>query len=63
MTKMRDVLLTEVALRDGSHAVRHQFTVEQVTMSQKHWTERMFLILKFLMEMDLADLHSNMAYH
>ena len=35
MTKMRDVLLTEVALRDGSHAVRHQFTVEQVTTVAK----------------------------
>lgn len=30
MTK-RDVYVTEVALRDGSHAIRHQFTVEQVT--------------------------------
>ena len=28
MTK--EVIITEVALRDGSHAVRHQFTVEQV---------------------------------
>lgn len=27
----RDILITEVALRDGSHAIRHQFTVEQVT--------------------------------
>lgn len=26
----RDVWITEVALRDGSHAVSHQFTVEQV---------------------------------
>src|SRR5699024_11551004 len=26
----RDVLITEVALRDGSHAVAHQFTNEQV---------------------------------
>lgn len=26
----QDVIITEVALRDGSHAVRHQFTVEQV---------------------------------
>ncbi|MDR4886770.1 4-hydroxy-2-oxovalerate aldolase [Fredinandcohnia sp. QZ13] len=31
MTNDRDVLITEVALRDGSHAIRHQFTVEQVT--------------------------------
>ncbi|WP_110929273.1 4-hydroxy-2-oxovalerate aldolase [Bacillus massiliglaciei] len=26
----RDVLLTEVALRDGSHAIAHQYTIEQV---------------------------------
>lgn len=31
----RDVILTEVALRDGSHAIRHQFTVEQVTQMAK----------------------------
>ncbi|TSI08711.1 4-hydroxy-2-oxovalerate aldolase [Lysinibacillus sp. BW-2-10] len=31
MTIERDVFITEVALRDGSHAIRHQFTVEQVT--------------------------------
>ena len=30
MMMKRDIILTEVALRDGSHAVRHQFTVEQV---------------------------------
>ncbi|SEI95309.1 4-hydroxy 2-oxovalerate aldolase [Bhargavaea ginsengi] len=30
MTKQRDILLTEVALRDGSHAIAHQFTVDQV---------------------------------
>ncbi|WP_346234814.1 4-hydroxy-2-oxovalerate aldolase [Lysinibacillus telephonicus] len=31
MTNERDVLINEVALRDGSHAIRHQFTVKQVT--------------------------------
>lgn len=30
MTKKRDILITEVALRDGSHAIAHQYTVEQV---------------------------------
>ncbi|ARF13644.1 MULTISPECIES: 4-hydroxy-2-oxovalerate aldolase [Sporosarcina] len=30
MNSKRDIVLTEVALRDGSHAVRHQFTVDQV---------------------------------
>lgn len=31
MNNQPDVIITEVALRDGSHAIRHQFTVEQVT--------------------------------
>lgn len=31
MKNQPDVIITEVALRDGSHAIRHQFTVEQVT--------------------------------
>ncbi|WP_102271738.1 4-hydroxy-2-oxovalerate aldolase [Cytobacillus massiliigabonensis] len=31
----RDILITEVALRDGSHAIRHQFTVDQVTQVAK----------------------------
>ncbi|MGI8384234.1 4-hydroxy-2-oxovalerate aldolase [Robertmurraya sp. P23] len=35
MKAKRDVILTEVALRDGSHAIRHQFTVEQVTQVAK----------------------------
>lgn len=35
MEEKRDVILTEVALRDGSHAIRHQFTVEQVTQVAK----------------------------
>ncbi|HWL13771.1 MAG TPA: 4-hydroxy-2-oxovalerate aldolase [Ureibacillus sp.] len=35
MANERDVLITEVALRDGSHAIRHQFTVEQVTTIAK----------------------------
>lgn len=30
MTKKPDVIVTEVALRDGSHAVAHQYTIEQV---------------------------------
>ena len=35
MTIERDVIITEVALRDGSHAIRHQYTVEQVTSVAK----------------------------
>jgi 4-hydroxy-2-oxovalerate aldolase len=30
MTKERQIYLTEVALRDGSHAIAHQYTVDQV---------------------------------
>lgn len=30
MTINREILITEVALRDGSHAIAHQYTVEQV---------------------------------
>ncbi len=30
MTDKRDILITEVALRDGSHAIGHQYTVDQV---------------------------------
>jgi len=35
MTTQRDILITEVALRDGSHAIAHQYTVEQVTRAAK----------------------------
>lgn len=31
----RDILITEVALRDGSHAIRHQYTVDQVATVAK----------------------------
>jgi 4-hydroxy 2-oxovalerate aldolase len=39
MTNNRDLLITEVALRDGSHAVNHQFTVEQVLKVTKALSE------------------------
>ncbi len=35
MTKERDIILTEVALRDGSHAVQHSYTVDQVVAVTK----------------------------
>lgn len=35
MTMNRSIKITEVALRDGSHAVAHQFTVDQVTRIAK----------------------------
>lgn len=35
MSKKRDVLITEVALRDGSHAIAHQYKVEQVERAVK----------------------------
>jgi 4-hydroxy 2-oxovalerate aldolase len=31
----RNILITEVALRDGSHAIRHQYTVDQVVAVAK----------------------------
>lgn len=39
MTNERDILITEVALRDGSHAVAHQFTVDQVVSVTKALNE------------------------
>jgi 4-hydroxy 2-oxovalerate aldolase len=39
MTIERDILLTEVALRDGSHAVAHQYTVDQVVSITKALSE------------------------
>jgi 4-hydroxy 2-oxovalerate aldolase len=39
MTKERQIYVTEVALRDGSHAISHQYTVEQVTTMAKALNE------------------------
>ena len=39
MAENVDVIITEVALRDGSHAVAHQFTVEHVTAVAKALNE------------------------
>lgn len=35
----QEVIITEVALRDGSHAIRHQYTMEQVTKLAKSLDE------------------------
>lgn len=35
MSVKRDVIITEVALRDGSHAIAHQYTVDQVLQVAK----------------------------
>ncbi|WP_240417241.1 4-hydroxy-2-oxovalerate aldolase [Paenibacillus periandrae] len=35
MTVERDIFITEVALRDGSHAIAHQYTVDQVKRAAK----------------------------
>ncbi|SFE38549.1 4-hydroxy 2-oxovalerate aldolase [Lentibacillus persicus] len=39
MSNELDIKLTEVALRDGSHAISHQYTVEQVTNVTKALNE------------------------
>lgn len=39
MTKKRDIIITEVALRDGSHAVAHQYTTDQVVKVAKALNE------------------------
>lgn len=39
MTNSVDIKITEVALRDGSHAMKHQFTVEQVKTIAKALNE------------------------
>ncbi|TBL81218.1 4-hydroxy-2-oxovalerate aldolase [Paenibacillus thalictri] len=35
MSTMRDIIVTEVALRDGSHAISHQYTTDQVVRVAK----------------------------
>ncbi|AXF57198.1 4-hydroxy-2-oxovalerate aldolase [Salicibibacter kimchii] len=39
MTKQTDIKITEVALRDGSHAISHQYTVDQVKSTAKALNE------------------------
>lgn len=39
MEKQRGILITEVALRDGSHAINHQYTTEQVIQIAKELDE------------------------
>ena len=39
MTNQTEIKITEVALRDGSHAVKHQFTVGQVKTIAKALNE------------------------
>ncbi|MCQ6275813.1 4-hydroxy-2-oxovalerate aldolase [Bacillus sp. V3B] len=39
MTDNRDILITEVALRDGSHAIAHQYTVDQVLKVAKELSD------------------------
>lgn len=39
MSKQPKIFITEVALRDGSHAIRHQYTVEQVKTIAKALNE------------------------
>ncbi|WP_156288913.1 4-hydroxy-2-oxovalerate aldolase [Oceanobacillus salinisoli] len=39
MSNQKEIKITEVALRDGSHAISHQYTVEQVTAITKALNE------------------------
>ncbi|AXI08120.1 4-hydroxy-2-oxovalerate aldolase [Oceanobacillus zhaokaii] len=39
MTNQSEIKITEVALRDGSHAISHQYTVDQVTATAKALNE------------------------
>ncbi|MFC4766528.1 4-hydroxy-2-oxovalerate aldolase [Effusibacillus consociatus] len=39
MTQQRQIYITEVALRDGSHAIAHQYTVDQVLKVAKELNE------------------------